>query len=179
MATSLNNVHISRYACLTFLVSILLLSVLSSIHSFNVDISYAKKHHHDDDDDDDNKSLPTENHGTTSQERSSVYKEYTDMPIDSPLYISSHSKHSSKIFGDKTLSLNGEIKNNGTETAEFVQITATFYNEHNVTLGSDFAYTNPTSIDPGQSAPYKMDIGFGDDIEVDDIDHIKYHVDWD
>ena len=48
--------------------------------------------------------------------------------IDSPLYISSHSKHFSKVFGKKSMGLNGEVKNNGTEIAQFVQVISTYYN---------------------------------------------------
>ena len=124
-----------------------------------------------------NDNLPTENNKKTS-EVNTVLKEYTDMPIDSPVYISSHSKHFSKAFGTKSLDLNGEIKNNGTETAQFIQVILTYYNKNNVTLGSDFTYTNPDTIDPGQAAPYKINVGIGNNIPINDINHIKYHIDW-
>lgn len=125
-----------------------------------------------------NSPLPTENREKGEKPAQKVVKEYTDMPIDSPLFIASHSKHTSKTFGNRQLDLSGEVKNNGTETAEFVQIIATLYNANNVTLGSKFTYTEPTSIEPGQSAPYTINIGFGDSIPVKEIDHIKYHLEW-
>jgi hypothetical protein len=96
-----------------------------------------------------NSPLPTENREKSEKPTQEVVKEYTDMPIDSPLFIASHSKHTSKTLGNRQLDLRGEIKNNGTETAEFVQIIATLYNANNVTLGSEFTYTEPTSIEPG------------------------------
>jgi hypothetical protein len=104
--------------------------------------------------------------------------EYTDMPVDSPLFISSHSQHKSKPFGSTSLDLNGEIKNNGTETAKFVKLIATFYNINNVVLGSDFTYTNPDTIEAGQSASYTINVGLGGSVPVEGIDHIKYHIDW-
>jgi hypothetical protein len=104
--------------------------------------------------------------------------EYTDMPVDSPLFISSHSQHKSKVFGSTSLDLNGEVKNNATETAKFVKVIATFYNINNVVLGSDFAYTNPDTIEAGQSASYTINVGLGGSVPVEGIDHIKYHIDW-
>jgi hypothetical protein len=51
------------------------------------------------------------------------------MPVDSPLFIDSHPQHKSKFFGSTSLDLNGQVKNNGTETAKkFVKVIATFYN---------------------------------------------------
>jgi hypothetical protein len=51
------------------------------------------------------------------------------MPVDSPLFIDSHSKYKSKLFGTTSLDLNRQVKNNGTETAKkFVKVIATFYN---------------------------------------------------
>lgn len=106
-----------------------------------------------------------------------VLKEYTDMPVDSPLFIASHSQHKSKAFGSTSLDLNGEVKNNGTETAKFVKVIATFYDISNVVLGSDFTYTNPDTIEAGQSASYTINVGLGGSVPVEGIDHIKYHID--
>jgi hypothetical protein len=71
-----------------------------------------------------------------------------------------------------------EVKNNGTETAKFVKVIATFYNINNVVLGSDFTYTNPDTIEAGQSAYYTINVGLGGSGPVEGIDHIKYHIDW-
>jgi hypothetical protein len=89
---------------------------------------------------DNNNLLPTK--GT---QRVAI-NEYTDMPGDSPLFISSHSQHKSKVFGSTSLDLNGEVKNNGTEAAKFVKVITTLYDINNVVLGSDFTYSNPDTI---------------------------------
>jgi hypothetical protein len=114
---------------------------------------------------------------TKETQRVSI-NEYTDMLVDSPLFISSHSQHKSKLFDSTSLDLNGEVKNNGTETAKFVKVIATFYNINNVVLGSDFTYTNPDTIEAGQSAYYTINVGLGGSVPVEGIDHIKYHIDW-
>ena len=59
-------------------------------------------------------------------------------------------------------------------TVASVQVIATYYNTNNVPLENNFTYTNPNTIEPGQSASYTINVGR----EVsNDIDHIKYHID--
>jgi hypothetical protein len=84
------------------------------------------KHKSSNDNGSNNNLLPTK------ETQRVAINEYTDMPVDSPLFISSHSQHKSKAFGTTSLDLNGEVKNNGTETAKFVKVIATFYNVNNV-----------------------------------------------
>jgi hypothetical protein len=74
---------------------------------------------------------------------------------------------------DPFIDINGEIQNVGDNSLDFVRATATFYDEANSILGSAFAYTEPTKLEPGQTAPYKITAGFGDNIPVDDIASIK------
>jgi hypothetical protein len=162
----------------TILVTAVALLILFGLTvSYSIpDEAYSKRKKHSTDGS--NNPLPTENREIGGKPTQKVAVEYTDMPIDSPLFIASHSKHTGKTFGNRQLDLRGEIKNNGTETAHSVKIIATFYNANNVTLGSNIAYTQPDSIEPGQSAPYTINAGSGDGIRVREIDHIKYHIDW-
>jgi hypothetical protein len=74
----------------------------------------------------------------------------------------------------ETLDVNGEIENNGTEQLDFVRVTVTFYDANNSILGSDF--TEPNTLDPGQSAPFKLNVGYGDNIPISDIASIKLHI---
>jgi hypothetical protein len=53
------------------------------------------------------------------------FKEFTDMPANSPLYITNTSMHKD-VLND--IVITGEIKNRGTSTANFVELIATFYN---------------------------------------------------
>ena len=43
----------------------------------------------------------------------------------------------------------GEVQNNGTQTAKFVQVSATLYDSNNKVIGTDFLFTNPSDIDQG------------------------------
>jgi hypothetical protein len=79
-------------------------------------------------------------------------------------------------LADPFMDINGEIQNVGDNSLDFVRATATFYDEANSILGSAFAYTEPITLEPGQTAPYKITAGFGDNIPVDDIANIKLHV---
>jgi hypothetical protein len=76
------------------------------------------------------------------------------------------------------LQIIGEVINKGTETAKFMKIIATVYNSQNQTIGTEYTFTDPNSIEPGQSAPFKMTLGSFDNIPVAEIDHIKLHLDW-
>lgn len=87
-----------------------------------------------------NPPLPPKYHGnnngitglSTTLQLQKYFKEFTDMPANSPLYITSTSMHKDTL-GD--IVITGEIKNRGTTTANFVELIATFYNTSNQTLG--------------------------------------------
>jgi hypothetical protein len=53
------------------------------------------------------------------------------------------------------------VINDSPVTAEFVKIIATFYNAYNQVVGTDFAYTQPTNLAPGQRAPFDILITSG------------------
>jgi hypothetical protein len=93
------------------------------------------------------------------------------------LSVLSHRISTDEILDDPTMDIDGEIQNTGTETLDFVQVTATFYDQSNSILGSDFTYTEPYTLEPGQTAPFKISAGFGHNLPVDDIASVKLHVD--
>ena len=93
------------------------------------------------------------------------------------LSILSHRVSTDEIFDDPTMDIDGEVQNIGTETLDFVKVTATFYDQTNSILGSDFTYTEPYTLEPGQTAPFKVSAGFGDNLPVDDMVSVKLHVD--
>jgi hypothetical protein len=43
-----------------------------------------------------------------------------------------------------------------------------------MTVGNQFTYTEPTTLEPGQSAPFKMYVS-PSDVSMNEIDHVKYH----
>jgi hypothetical protein len=93
---------------------------------------------------------------------------------DRTLTLVSYSLTRDEIFDDPTLNVVGEIRNDSEITQDFVKITATFYDETNRVIGTSDTYTDPYTLEPGQSAPF--DLGVGDSIPIDEIDHIKYHL---
>jgi len=104
---------------------------------------------------------------------------FIDPASSDSLTILSHRISSDDILDDPTMDINGEIQNNGTRTLDFVKVTATFYDTTNSVLGSDFTYTDPNTVESGQSVPFKLTSGFGDDLPIDEISSIKLHVDGD
>jgi hypothetical protein len=50
------------------------------------------------------------------------------------------------------------VQNNSSQTAKFVQVSATLYDSNNKVVGTDFTYTNPSEIEPGQKAPFEITI---------------------
>ena len=102
------------------------------------------------------------------------FKEFTDMPANSSVYITSTFVHKDTLGN---IVITGEIKNNGTNTANFVELIATFYDTSNQTLGNKNTFTEPTTLQPKQAAPFSMYVS-PNDTPLNKIDHVKYHLDW-
>jgi hypothetical protein len=45
--------------------------------------------------------------------------------------------------------------------AHFVKVIVTFYNAYNQVIGTDFTYTEPHDLVPGQRAPFDISITSG------------------
>ena len=54
--------------------------------------------------------------------------------------------------------INGEVQNNSASKKDFVKISATFYDKNDKVVDSAFSYTNPSSLEAGQKAPFKITI---------------------
>jgi hypothetical protein len=94
------------------------------------------------------------------------------MPASSPLYITTTSMHKD-VLND--IVITGEIKNRGTNTANFVELIATFYNINNQTVGNENTFTKPPTLQPGQAAPFTMG---PKDMPLSQIKSAKYHLSW-
>ena len=70
-----------------------------------------------------------------------------------PPRILSHSAYTSSIG---TVHIVGEVINQSPVTAKFVKIIVTFYNAYNQVVGTDFTYTQPSDLAPGQRAPFDI-----------------------
>ena len=117
--------------------------------------------------------------GGTSESSSSTgfgqqVKYFTDMPPNSPLYITNTFMHKDSL---NNILITGEIKNRGTSTADFVKLIATFYDINNQTVGNQYTFTDPATLEPGQAAPFTMYLSPGD-MPLDQINSVKYHLSW-
>jgi len=56
----------------------------------------------------------------------------------------------------------GEVTNNGYSGIEFVKVIASLYDKDNKIIGTEFTYTDPTTIAPNRSAPFKLMVGHND-----------------
>jgi hypothetical protein len=102
------------------------------------------------------------------------FREFTDMPANSPLYITYTSMHKDAL---NDIVITGEIKNRGTSTANFVELIATFYNINSQTVDNENTFTKPSTLQPGQAAPFTMYLG-PKDMPLDQIKSVKYHLSW-
>ena len=50
----------------------------------------------------------------------------------------------------------GEVENNSPSNIQFVKVSGTFYDSNNQVVATDFTYTNPSDIGPGQKAPFQL-----------------------
>ncbi len=64
----------------------------------------------------------------------------------------------------------GEVENNTPNVAKFVKVTGTFYNKGNEVVATDFTYTSPTDLGPGDKAPFEI-ILTSASIPINQIDH--------
>jgi hypothetical protein len=117
------------------------------------------------------------NQGTTTSsatQQIKYFREFTDMPANSPLYITSTSMHKDTL---NDIIITGEIKNRGTSTTNFVQLIATFYNINNQAVGNKNTFTKPSTLQPEQAAPFTMYLS-PKDMQFSQIKSVKYHLSW-
>ena len=77
----------------------------------------------------------------------------TIQPIQIPPRILSYSDF---VSSTGNLHIVGEVINESFQPIRFVEITATFYDSNNRVIGTDFTFTNPSTLQPGQIAPFDM-----------------------
>ena len=64
----------------------------------------------------------------------------------------------------------GEVENNTPNVAKFVKVTGTFYNKGNEVVATDFTFTSPQDIAPGDKAPFEIVLTSAS-IPLSEIDH--------
>lgn len=50
----------------------------------------------------------------------------------------------------------GEVTNQGSEATQYAKVSGTFYNDQNKVVGTGFTFTEPSDLQPGQSAPFDL-----------------------
>ena len=67
----------------------------------------------------------------------------------------------------------GEVLNSASNTKEFVKVISTLYDENNNVIGTEYTYTDPSTIPSSSSAPFKLMTGSGDVSSIDSIKSYK------
>ena len=79
-------------------------------------------------------------------------------PTDVPPRILSDNNYIDSIG---TLHIVGEVINESYQPVSYVRITATFYDSNNSVIGTDYTFTSPSTLQPGQRAPFDLTISEG------------------
>jgi hypothetical protein len=94
-----------------------------------------------------------------------------DDPNDDIVLLSQ--RYNEERFGDEIF---GEVLNNGSNTAEYVKVSASFYDQSGAIIGSEFTYAEPSTIRPGDRAAFTMYIS-SEAIE-DDTERYEFTIQW-
>jgi hypothetical protein len=80
------------------------------------------------------------------------YRVTTDEPFEG-LAILSHTPSVDSLGYHRIV---GEVKNNGTTQATFVKVVCTYYDSSGTVIGKAYTYTNPYTINTGDTAPFEL-----------------------
>jgi hypothetical protein len=76
-------------------------------------------------------------------------------------------------FGSRNLI--GQVKNIGTETADYVAVHLTTYNKDGGVIGTAFTYAEPSTLHAGQKSTFEI---FADTDDFKGMDHYELSLDW-
>jgi uncharacterized membrane protein YgcG len=104
----------------------------------------------------------------------------TPVIIDRPTMSSSNAPHikvdavryDEGEFSDEII---GEVTNNGTGLARFVEIGVTYYDAAGIITGTDFTYADPSDLQPGDTAPFNL---FVSEDDAQEADSFNMRVSW-
>ena len=109
-----------------------------------------------------------------------TFREFTDMPANSTVIVPSPTTKTRNVLQPRAIDVTGELKNIGVRQAKFISFVATIYDKFNQTLALENISSQPNSLLPGQSAPFKFSIGINDGLanRTQDVAFVKYHWTW-
>ncbi|MDX1813474.1 MAG: FxLYD domain-containing protein, partial [Candidatus Bathyarchaeia archaeon] len=82
------------------------------------------------------------------------YRETTDEPFEGLTILS----YTSSVDSSGYPRIVGEVKNYGATQATFVNVVCTFYDSSGTVIGKADAYTNPSTINAGDTAPFELSL---------------------
>lgn len=82
-------------------------------------------------------------------------------------------RYNNEEFSDKIV---GEVLNNGTSTADFVKITASFYDANGLLVGTEMSYADPYTIEPGSKSPFEIIVS--SDAIKEDGENYEFTLQW-
>ncbi|MDN5868996.1 MAG: FxLYD domain-containing protein [Candidatus Nitrosocosmicus sp.] len=97
----------------------------------------------------------------------------TERSIDSSSNYNLHISSATSYFERNYFYIVGEVLNTGSNDKEFVRVIATLYDKQNNVIGTQFTYTDPSTIQSEESAPFKLIIGESDVSSINTIDDYK------
>ena len=71
----------------------------------------------------------------------------------------------------------GEVINESNQTARFVEVVATFYDQNNQVIGTDYTYTALSELSPGQKSPFEISLS-GTSAPIHQMQAYALALDW-
>jgi len=93
--------------------------------------------------------------------------------ISQPVNILSHSAQENRGY----LHVVGEVENGLSRSIDFVKVTGTFYDASNRVIGTDFTFTDPNTLEAGETAPFDLTF-YTDAVDPSDVATYKIRVSW-
>ena len=93
--------------------------------------------------------------------------------ISQPVNILSHNAREDGGY----LHVVGEVENGLGRPIDFVQVTGTFYDANKQVIGTDFVFTDPNSLEAGETAPFDLTF-FTEAVDPNEVASYKLRVSW-
>ena len=71
----------------------------------------------------------------------------------------------------------GEVINESNQTARFIRVVATFYDQNKQVIGTDYSYTTLSELSPGQKSPFEISLS-GTSAPIHQMQDYALALDW-
>ncbi|MGH9951548.1 MAG: FxLYD domain-containing protein [Nitrososphaeraceae archaeon] len=93
--------------------------------------------------------------------------------ISEPVNLLSHNAREDGGY----LHVVGEVENGLGRVIDYVKVTGTFYEANNQVIGTDFVFTDPSSLEAGETVPFDLTL-FTDAVDPSQVSSYKIRVSW-